>query len=67
MNLHPRARAGCAILVLLGVAVALVLLYKPAFQFVEMAARELRYFWWLVLLVGLAVWLIWGIGRKPKP
>jgi len=31
-----------------------------------LAARELRYFWWLVLLVALAIWLIWGIGRKPK-
>jgi len=31
-----------------------------------MAALELRYFWWLILLVALAVWLIWGIGRKPK-
>jgi hypothetical protein len=34
--------------------------------FVEMAARELRYLWWLVLLVALALWLIWGVGRKPK-
>ena len=66
MSLHPRAKAGCMVLVLLAVAVGLVLLFKPAFAFVEMAARELRYFWWLVLLVGLAVWLIWGIGRKPK-
>ena len=24
------------------------------------------YFWWLVLLVALAAWLIWGIGRRPK-
>jgi hypothetical protein len=33
---------------------------------VELAARELCYFWWLVLLVALAIWLIWGIGRKSK-
>ncbi len=32
----------------------------------EMAALEVRYFWWLILLVALAVWLIWGVGRKPK-
>jgi hypothetical protein len=31
-----------------------------------MAARELRYLWWIVLLVALAFWLIWGLGRKPK-
>ena len=43
-----------------------VLLFPRAYAFVEQAARELRYFWWLVLLVALAIWLIWGIGRKPK-
>jgi hypothetical protein len=54
-------------LLLLGVGVALAFLFPPVLGFVEMAARELRYLWWLVLLVALAVWLIWGIGRKPKP
>jgi uncharacterized membrane-anchored protein len=64
--MHPRAKAGCQLLVLLAVLVGLALLFKPAYAFVEMAARELRYFWWLVLLVALAIWLIWGIGRRPK-
>jgi uncharacterized membrane-anchored protein len=67
MSLHPRAKAGCQVLVLLAVVVVLVLLFPRAYAFVEMAARELRYFWWLILLVALALWLIWGIGRKPKP
>ena len=66
MSLHPRAKAGCQMLVLLAVLVGLVLMFKPAYAFVEMAARELRYFWWLILLVALPIWLIWGIGRKPK-
>lgn len=68
MNLYlpPRTKTGCQIFVLLAVLVTLVLLFKPAYAFVEMAARELRYFWWLVLLVALALWLIWGLGRKPK-
>ena len=66
MSLHPRAKAGCQVLVLLGVVVVLVLLFPRAYAFVEMAARELRYFWWLILLVALGIWLIWGIGRKPK-
>jgi uncharacterized membrane-anchored protein len=66
MSLHPRAKAGCQVFVLLAVVVTLVLLVPPVFAFVEMAARELRYLWWLILLVALAVWLIWGIGRKPK-
>lgn len=66
MKLNPRSKGGMQLLLLFGVLVVLVLLFPPAFAFVELAARELRYFWWLILLVALAIWLIWGIGRKPK-
>ena len=51
-----------ALLVILGLA----LLFPPVMKFVEAAAMELRYFWWLVLLLLLAVWLIWGLGRKKQ-
>ncbi len=64
--MSPRVRAVSQLAVLLAVVIGLVLLFPRAYAFVEMAARELRYFWWLVLLVALAIWLIWGIGRKPK-
>ena len=46
--------------------VALAFLFPPVMRFVEMAARELVVFWWLVLLLLLAVWLIWGLGGKKK-
>jgi len=52
--------------VLLSVIAVLFLVFPAAFRFVEMAARELRYLWWLILLIALAIWLIWGIKRKPK-
>jgi len=65
--MNPRYRAGLQFLVLLAVLVILVRIFPAAFRFVEMAALELRYFWWIILLVALAVWLIWGLGRKPKP
>jgi hypothetical protein len=26
----------------------------------------LRYFWWVILLFLLAIWFIWGIGKKPR-
>ncbi|MEQ2007390.1 MAG: hypothetical protein ABMA26_11385 [Limisphaerales bacterium] len=64
--MNPQVRAALRWLVLIAVLVLLALLFKPVLAFVEMAALELRYFWWLILLVALAVWLIWGIGRKPK-
>ena len=51
---------------LLTVLVVLFLVFPRAFAFVEMAARELRYLWWLILLIALAIWLIWGVKRKPK-
>jgi uncharacterized protein with PQ loop repeat len=64
--MNPRVRALLQLAVLIGVIVLLFVLFPRAFAFVELAARELRYLWWLILLVALAVWLIWGIKRKPK-
>jgi uncharacterized protein with PQ loop repeat len=64
--MNPRVRAALQIGVLLAVIVALFLVFPAAFGFVELAARELRYLWWLILLIALAIWLIWGIRRKPK-
>jgi len=64
--MNPRLRVllqwGLVAVVVLG----LFLLFPSALGFVEMAARELRYFWWLILLVALAVWLIWAGRRKSK-
>ena len=64
--MNPQVRAALRWLILVGVLALLALLFKPVLAFVEMAALELRYFWWLILLVALAVWLIWGVGRKSK-
>jgi len=60
----PRLRRLLAGVALLGVLGVLVLAFPAALEFVELAARELRYFWWLVLIVVLAIWLIWGFGSK---
>jgi hypothetical protein len=64
--MNPRLRAVLQLGLLVGVIVLLFLVFPRAFGFVEMAARELRYLWWLILLLALAVWLIWGVNRKPK-
>lgn len=49
--------------VTLAVAVGLLVLFPHAFYFVESAALSMMRLWWLVLLVVLAIWLIWGFGR----
>jgi uncharacterized protein with PQ loop repeat len=62
--IHPRARALLYTVVVVGVCVVLFLVFPRALAFVEMAAREVRYLWWLILLVALACWLIWGFRKR---
>ena len=64
--MNPRLRATLQLAALLMAIALLFLLFPRAFAFVEMAARELRYLWWLILLVALAFWLIWGVNRRSK-
>ena len=62
--MNPRLIAALKLTALAAVFVALVMIFPKALEFVEMGARELRYFWWEILLVVLAIWLIWGLGGK---
>jgi len=64
--MNPRWIAFFKLVALLIVVTVLILLFPPAHELAAMAARDLRYLWWLVLLLALAVWLIWGLGRKKK-
>jgi len=63
--ISPRSRAVIQAAVLIAVLVLLFLMFPAVLAFTEAAARNLRYFWWLILLVALALWLIWGFRRKP--
>lgn len=62
-----RGRALLGLITIVVVFVALILVFPKALAFVELAARELRYFWWLILMVALGVWLVWGWGRRKSP
>ena len=64
--MNPRFRALLQLGLLAAVVLVLFLIFPGALRFVELAARELRYLWWLILLAALGVWLIWGLKRKPK-
>ena len=64
--MNPRYAFVLKLLGALFLIVLLAALFPPVMEFVGLAARELRYFWWLVFLVLIAVWLIWGLGRKKK-
>ena len=61
-----RSKALLQIAVLVGVLLVLALVFPRVLMFAERAARELRYFWWAILLMLLGIWLVWGIGRRRK-
>ncbi|MBC8095526.1 MAG: hypothetical protein H7Y43_06920 [Akkermansiaceae bacterium] len=61
----PRGRTFLQLTLLVLVIGGLILFFPRALAFTEMAARELRYFWWLILLLALAGWLIWGFKKRP--
>ncbi len=46
------------------VVVMLCLLFPRALAFVELAAREIRYLWWLIAILALGVWLAFFFGKK---
>jgi hypothetical protein len=60
----PARRVLIQLTMLALVLVGLFLLFPRAFAFAEMAARELRYFWWLILLVAFALWLLWAFRKR---
>jgi hypothetical protein len=64
--MSPRNIAILKIVCLVAAVLALILMFPKALGFVEMGAREIRYLWWMILLLALAVWLIWGLGGKKK-
>lgn len=64
--MSPRARAASRLAILVVVMVGLFLLFPSAVGFVEGAARNIRQLWWLILLIGLAIWLIWASGRRRE-
>jgi threonine/homoserine efflux transporter RhtA len=45
---------------------ALAIIFPGLLAFAELAARELRYLWWMVLCIALGLWLaLGGYTRKP--
>jgi len=64
--MHPRFRALIQAVLLVLVVVVLMLLFPGVLAFAQLAARELRYLWWLIPLVALGGWLIWAGRRKPR-
>ncbi len=48
----------------IGTLVLIALLFTRVLAFAELAARELRVFWWLILLLALGVWLAFFASKR---
>lgn len=62
----PAARRILATVSAVLLLVLACLLFPRVLAFVELAARELRYLWWLVLIAALGVWLAFFYGRQKR-
>jgi hypothetical protein len=60
----PRARRFITVFCALFLLTAGCLLFPRVLAFVELAARELRYLWWLILIVLLGIWLAFSTNTK---
>jgi hypothetical protein len=48
----------------IALVVALCVFVPGALYFTELALRELRIMWWLILLLGGVIWLLTRLERK---
>ena len=60
----PTGRRLVAYIIALLILVVICLLFPRALAFVELAARELRYLWWLILIAAFGLWLAFFTGTK---
>jgi hypothetical protein len=62
--MSPPLRRKLALLGAVLLLVAACLAFPRLLGFVELASRELRYLWWLVLILALGAWLAFFFGRR---
>lgn len=65
--MNPRWAFFLAIAGMVIVIVVLCIIFPVVFDFVKVFSGDLRFFWWVILLLALAGWLIiWSFGKKQK-
>jgi hypothetical protein len=64
--MSPLARRNLTLLIIILLALGTCIAFPRVLAFVERGAYELRYYWWLVLLVAVGGWLVFFGGRKDR-
>jgi hypothetical protein len=64
--MNPRAAFILTFVGMIFLIIVLCLLFPAGFEFVKAFTGELRFFWWVILLLALAVYLFFGVGKAKK-
>lgn len=64
--MNPTLRRLLPWLIAVLLLVVACLLFPRVLAFVELAARELRYLWWLVAIAALGIWMAFFYGRRKS-
>jgi hypothetical protein len=64
--MKPARRRTFLQLAVVGALVLVCLVFRRVFYVFELAALELRYFWWLFLILAAGAWLVSMIGKGDK-
>jgi hypothetical protein len=64
--MNPGTRKKILIAVAIIIVIALCVIFPRVLSFAELAAREIRYLWWLILLAAVGIYLSFFFGRKEK-
>ncbi len=62
--MNPLARRKLGLLFSLGLILILIMLFPRTLVWLEVAARELRYVWWLIAILAVGVWMIFYFRKK---
>jgi hypothetical protein len=64
--MKPVTRTNLRQMCLVVILVLVCLFFRRVFYFFDLVAIEVRYFWWLFLILAVGLWLLTMIGRLGK-
>ncbi len=62
--MSPSFRRNLAFFSAIAVIVGLCIVFPRVAAFAELAAREIRYLWWLILIAAVGLYFAFFVGRK---
>ena len=62
--MSPLARRKLGLFFSLGLIFSLIMLFPRTLVWLEVAARELRYVWWLIAILAVGVWMVFYFRKK---